>query len=200
MIDNPNFRNKVLEDAMLFLPGEAKCGLKKFVATNSGFPLTIASGCTGSGTIVHAFDALMVTISKWASRQRDVHTPSDIKENVMVPTTILWMCESDELKRQYLRQVFGNPKIVHDAKDMGEVVLEDKDNDYTFMPAEADFGECGWPCQDVSSMNTHARDNKTCIVAGSGKTGQGFACFIGLLKSHHAPMFALGENVFASIR
>ncbi len=87
--------------------------------------------------------------------------------------------------------------IVNDAKMMGEAVLEDEEADYTFMPKVADLGECGWPCKDVSTMNVHARENRKCIEVGAGKTGQGFSHYLGYLRSHHAPMFGLGENVLA---
>ena len=145
---------------------------------------SICSGCDSAWQVLK--DMVSWQHQNWSVQTKCKHT---------------WACEKDEQKRVFLKTmhpdvgpIFGDACLLHTGRCKNEVNGEMADVE------KIDIATAGFPCQDVSKLNPHSKNasHKSCIEAGSLRTGSVFAGITQFLKQMppaESPEIVLLENV-----
>ena len=153
---------------------------RTFVSSLGGRSLKIGSMFSGCDIL----DPVLGTLADVWARLYDV----------VFPYNIVFACERDEAKVQFLRHVFAPSRLFRDAQELGNLTAYCLTEEAMVPVPYTDLLVAGFPCTSRSSLSVHAARNKGCVAAGTSATGEGFAAVLGYIDSCK-PKFVLLENV-----
>lgn len=138
------------------LPG---AGVERLLNFLDGHMTTYSTLCAGTDSPVLAIDV-------W----RD----SLLSRNCLSTFAHSFSCEKHPGKRSFLRRMFPSmQRLFRDVDHLaGDVAFDEVSNSRVRIPqVEGAIG--GFPCQDASQLNVSSRsdDNRSCVEAGSHRTG-----------------------------
>lgn len=154
-------------------------GVAELSACCPGSVLRIGTGCSGTDVVVGVASLLMDT---WSHTFGSTCT---VKHNMA--------CENVPFKQQFIVQHWKPDVVFADLLELDGAVAQDMNGAKVRVP-DVDFWCCAFECDSVSQLSKHSKDNRSCVSAGSGRTGSTAQGHLKFVQSKRPP-FWIAENV-----